>query len=569
MWKTIRVNMKSRVIKEEEYKKEYLGLGGRGLIAQFMTDEVNPKCDPLGPENKLILCTTCFANMGITTCNRLSVGGKSPLTGGIKEANAGGTAAAYMANHGIRMIVIEDQPKEDGLWLLRIDAQGQATLEDAKEFAGMNNYALVEALFKKYGQKISSITIGGAGEKLYRNSSLQVTEYGSNHPSRSAARGGLGAVLGSKRIKAVVIEQVDPQKRFRFDQYADKAAFENTKKTFNKKILDLVQSGFPLANTGTVNSLTPAAKFNIIPINNFSGKKLEYTDRVDINALTEIVKAHGKNKVPCQAGCLIHCSNRIDEEDGTYLTSGFEYETVALCGPNIGIYDLMKIARFDRICDDFGLDTIETGATLGVCMEAGKIAWGDANAAMGLIQEMMDGTEFGQVLGAGTEATGKYLGVSHLPVCKHQAMAGYDPRGTKGCGVNYATTPMGADHTTGNIMVRDLGKTSEELIAMSQDAQVEFAIYDNAFCQFAGMMAARDDMQLLSDIHAAVYGGVSGPKRMHDLGEKTIHLEIAFNRAAGLTEADDSMPEFFCTEPNESGVVFDVPQESLPGVWKF
>jgi aldehyde:ferredoxin oxidoreductase len=192
---------------EEPFKNEYLGLGGRGLSAQVLSDEVDPTCDPLGPDNKIVLSTGAFAGMGLSCANRLSVGCKSPLTGGIKEANVGGTVGTYMSNHAIKMIIIEGKPRQDGLWVIRIDARGNVVLEDAKACKGMNNYQLVETLKAKYGNSIAVASIGGAGERMYKNSTVQITDNGTNYPCRAAARGGTGAVLGSKKIKAVVLEK--------------------------------------------------------------------------------------------------------------------------------------------------------------------------------------------------------------------------------------------------------------------------------------------------------------------------------------------------------------------------
>ena len=161
----------------------------------------------------------------------------------------------------------------------------------------------------------------------------------------------------------------------------------------------------------------------------------------------EIINSRGRNGRACQPGCVVRCSNLIQDENGTHLTGGLEYETVALCGANCEITDYNAILRMDRFCDDLGIDTIETGATIALCMEAGKIPWGDGEAALALLREMAEGTEFGRIMGDGAEATGKHLGVRRIPACKHQAMSGFDPRGAVITGVAYATSAMGADHT--------------------------------------------------------------------------------------------------------------------------
>ncbi|MGB9904052.1 MAG: aldehyde ferredoxin oxidoreductase N-terminal domain-containing protein, partial [Desulfotomaculales bacterium] len=169
MRKFLRVKMDTKAIVFEDAKEEYALFGGRGLIAKIMNDEVNPKCDPLGPENKLILCGGLLNGTLAPNTGRLSVGGKSPLTGGIKEANAGGTAAQMMGRLGIRAIIVEGKPRDNEWFILKID-KDRAELLPGDKYAGLNNYALTDQLRKDFGAKIGIISIGCAGERGYRNS---------------------------------------------------------------------------------------------------------------------------------------------------------------------------------------------------------------------------------------------------------------------------------------------------------------------------------------------------------------------------------------------------------------
>src|SRR4030042_1242211 len=443
MSKTLRVNVRTGTANYEDFKKEYRELGGRGLIAKVMNDEVNPKCDPLGKENKLLLTTGILAETPLPMGRRLSVGGKSPLTGGIKESNVGGTVATLLVQHGIRMVIIEDLPSDDKWKLLVIDKSGKAALVPADEYAGLNNYALTEKLQAKYGKKIGIVSIGLAGERGYRNSSVQVTDAATGHPSRAAARGGMGALLGAKKIKAVVVDEAATKATF---DYADKAKYDAAR----KKLVDGITSrpsGF--STVGTISNVDMVGGMGLIPVKNFSGELYDSRKLKKINGdafMAKLKKTGGKNGLPCQAGCVVRCSNYYNDSKGNYLTSGLEYETVALCGTNCMIDDLDTIAKMDRMCDDLGLDTIETGPTIAVCMEAGKIPWGDKKGALKLIQEMIDGTEFGNLLGQGTAVVGKELGVARTPTVKGQSLAGYDPRNSHIVGITYSTSPMGADH---------------------------------------------------------------------------------------------------------------------------
>lgn len=559
MWKTVRIDMASRTSSEEPYKEEYAGLGGRGLVARVLLDEIDPACDPLGPGNTIVLATTAFAGMGFGCVNRLSVGCKSPLTGGIKEANVGGTVATYLAHHGIRMIIIEGQPAEDGLWVVRIDGMGEVTVEDALPYRGVNNYDAVAALRRQYGEKIAVASIGSAGERLYSNSTVQVTEFGTGYPNRAAARGGVGAVLGSKRVKALVVE---PAERRFAPTYADEERFSAVRSALN----DIIEQGaaeHELRSVGTAEAVRIHHTQAILPVNNFSGKDMANIEDIYPEKFMEIVKKRGKNGHACQAGCRVRCSNELFDDDGVYVTGGLEYETIALLGANTAIADLDAIARMDRMCDDLGVDTIETGASIAVCMDGGKIPWGDAGAAMGLIEEMADGTEFGLLMGRGTEAVGIHLGVRRIPVAHHMAFPGYDIRGAAPTGVAFAGGAQGADHTTCPSHGALEQMTDEEICGLSYTIQTIFAMYDNLTCIFAGIFLEQH-LDKVADLYSAAYGVESSPDVLLDLGARTLAWEKQFNRAAGWRDEDDVIPEFFYTDVSElSGAVFRVPQEAM------
>lgn len=262
MWKTIRIDSNNNTIETENYKDAYLGLGGRSLIAQFLKDEVHPTCDPLGEEAKIIFCTGMFAGSGLACANRLSVGAKSPLTNGIKESNVGGSAAGALAGHNIRSIIIENIPEDDAaMKIILIQSNGTISLEDASSYQGMNNYEFVDTMQKNYGEKASVISIGRAGERLYKNSSLQVTEFGTNYPCRAAGRGGLGSVLGSKRIKGIVIQKSNEKNII---EYANKKQFMKIRKELNQSVIESSKtSSFSLVGTAsTIDLVGPAG---IIP----------------------------------------------------------------------------------------------------------------------------------------------------------------------------------------------------------------------------------------------------------------------------------------------------------------
>lgn len=567
MWSKVIVDMSSRTITKEILEKEYQELGGRALIAQYLIKNVPPDCDPLGNDNHLIFCTSIFAGTSLTTANRMSVGGKSPLTGGIKESNVGGYAGALLAEQGIKLIVVKGLPETEGLWQLHLDNKGNITLEDASDYEGLNNYEFVERIQNRYGDKLATISIGSAGERLYNCASIQVSEFNSNHPSRAAARGGLGALMGSKRIKSIIIEK--PVNKFSFD-YIDKEKFNEVCKKLNRMVAEGAKND-PFHNVGTIATIEVTGANGVLPVDNFSGKLFPKYKEVGANTfLANLASRGGRNKIACQPGCAVQCSNDYRDKDGNYLTSGFEYETIALFGPNCHISDLDAIAMMDRMCDDMGVDTIETANTMAVCMEGGKLSWGDSDGVLKLLREMADGTEFGYLLGKGCEAVGKSLGCKRIPVVKHQAIAGYDPRNTKGTGVTYATSPMGADHTAGITMGRafeDTGRTAQSYA--SNKLQVAMCFADSMMCIFAFSHMV-PGLPLLAEMMAAMYGGSSEYSRVTGLGVKTLLTERAFNKQAGLTTADDRLPDFFYNEPSPAtGSRFDINDYELDVIFNF
>ena len=563
MEKVYRINTKNGEILKQDFDNEYSSYGGRGLIAKVMTTEVPPTCDPLGPDNKLIVCTGVLSGTSATTVHRLNVGGKSPLTGGIKEANSGGTVGAGLARHGIKMIVFEDMPETDQWHYLKISADGSLALVPCDDCVGMNTYEYVEKMHETYGEKIDVMAIGVAGERQYVVSSLMCTDFVTGHPSRAAARGGLGAVLGSKKIKGIVIEKAETKYQV---TYADQDLFKEA----NMKLIQTMKH-VPMLNelkeVGTIGDLMVYSNIGALPINNFSGEAAD--EKVTVYSgenFVETLKANGgKNNLACQAGCAIKCSNICNNSKGEYVSAGVEYETAGLVGPNCGIYDLEYLFAMDRICDDFGIDSIEAGSAIAVCMEAGKIPWGDADAALQLIGDMVKGSELGEALGkGGVDLLGKTVGAKRIPTAKGQALASYDPRATKGTGVSYATSTMGADHTSGVTMAIPVDQLSKDAaIEASFQVQPLLASVDSMLCLFAGSVMVVD-MTIFQDMLKGRFGGEWTPERVVGMGAETLMMEKAFNNAAGLTVQDDRLPKFFQEIASQvTGQTWDVDVEQM------
>lgn len=569
MWRSIRINAKDRTITEAPLKEEYRILGGRSLVAQVLTDEVDPKCDPVGSGNKLIIALTLLAGTKIGGGHRLSIGGKSPLTGGAKEANVGGTAAYFLAGHGIKLIIVEDIPENENLSNIHIDKDGKLSFVDASEDEGLGNYAMAEKYLEKYGDKnVSVMSIGGAGERKNRNSSIAVTEFNTGHPCRIAARGGIGAVMGSKGIKAFVMER--PETRYVPD-VVNKELYDKSSKELIK-IMAKHGKLTAFGQIGTIANVAMQSPLGILPVNNFSGEFFpEYEKLGPATFMKNLAERGGRNDIACQPGCPVRCSNLYNGPDGKHLTSGMEYETIGLCGSNCGISDLDVVAKIDHMCDDFGMDTMEIGVGIGICMEMGKLEFGDAEGAIALVQEVIDGTEFGNILGQGAQAVGDYLGCKRIPCVKKQALAGYEPRNQKGTGITYAISPMGADHTAGLAAgTRYDGTVKQVQLYLSKTMHTQATFADSTMCLFTHLFAASKGMPEFLTTLSAMYGVKFDMDYLVGLVAKNIAQEKEFNKAAGFTLEDDKLPDFFLEEESPyTGAVFDFTQEEMETVHNF
>ena len=572
MGKLLRVRMESLDVAAEALGEPRRGLGGRALTSALVAAEVPPTCHPLAAANKLVVAPGMLSGTTAPCSGRLSVGTKSPLTGTIKESNAGGTAAQALGRLGIAAIVVEGAPADaDACYLLRLDAKA-AELVEAPELKGLGNYDTVARLHERYGAKVSCISIGPAGEMRLAAASIAVTDI-DGRPTRHCGRGGTGAVLGSKGLKAIVIDTAGCER----PASADPDAFKAAAKTLARLLSEHPVTGDSLPKFGTnvlADILNAAGAY---PTRNFSSGTFEGTDAIGGEAERETMLARGGNPThPCHPGCVIRCSSIYVDENGDYLSKGPEYETVWAHGADCGIADLDAIARMDRAEDDIGVDTIEMGATFGVAMEGGLLPFGDAEGVLRLLDEVRRGTALGRILGSGAAVAGRCFGVARVPCVKGQAMPAYDPRAAKGIGVTYATSPMGADHTAGYAICQNILAVGGSVDPLKPDGQVALsaalqqataALDSTGLCLFVAfcVLDVPEAAQAVVDMVNA-HGGThwSPDDYLEHLGKATLRAERDFNRRAGFTAADDRLPDFFKTESlPPHNVVFDVPDEEL------
>jgi len=572
--KLIRVNMSDKIIRIQDVPQDYAGLGGRGLTSIIVNAEVPPQCDPLGSENKLIFAPGFLSGTPLPNTSRISIGAKSPLTGTIKESNVGGTIATALGRLGITAIIVEGQAPEGELNALRVDEQGNVSLIPAQEYQGMRTYKLVETLIESYGEKTSVLCIGPAGESRLAVASIQSSDT-DGRPCRAAGRGGLGAVMGTKGLKALIVDQRGKNA----DPIADPEAFKGAVKEVIKAVQADHMSAEVMPKLGTAALVAPVNAMGAFPSYNARKGVLDGWEKISGERMAEIIQERGGNTT--HMGCTqcgIHCSNVFVDQEGGYVTSSLEYETIWAMGGMTGVTDLDTIARLDHLCDDIGVDTMSTGVAIAVAMDAGYKEFGDAEAVLEMVEEIGQCTAFGKILGSGPAAVGEHFGHDRVPVVKGQSIAAYDPRAMLGHGVTYATSPMGADHTAGNVVGAYLTQMLDPLnpegqVETSKFLQIAMAAFDTMGQCFMANVAllSPEGFEAFGKVISAKSGAQLGPDDFpFALGTRVLKAEREFNRKAGFTDEDDRLPRFFYKEPlPPHNTVFVISDEEIDSAFDF
>ena len=571
----LRVDMTKLEANFEDFPADFVALGGRALTSTIVAKEVDPLCHPLGAYNKLVFAPGLVTGSKAPTSGRISVGGKSPLTGGIKEANAGTNFAQKLGRMRIAAIVVEGKHKGDDYYLLKVTNDGTEIIK-ANKWSNKGLYDVYKELYKEFGDKVSISGVGIAAEIMGAASGICFNDP-EGLPSRYAGRGGLGAVMASKGLKFIVVD----------DTGAPGVEILN-KEAFNmgvKKLTNALTSHDVTKPGGALNSFGTGVLVNIIneagglPQRNFSSGQDDRSEKVSGEVKAEEIKKRGGVRPHfCSPGCVIQCSEVWTKPGGKDPVGVLEYESVWALGPNCSIYDLDVIGELNRACNDLGLDTIEAGGLIGVAMEGGLTEFGDEKGALKLFDEIKKKTPTGRILANGTAFTAQAFGVTRVPVVKGQSLPAYDPRAIKGIGVTYATTPQGADHTAGYAIATEImgvGGTADPKDTnksdLSRNLQLATAAVDaSGYCLFIAF-AVLDIPEGLEGVVDTLNGVLGTSLTVNDVagyGQQIIDTERAFNKAAGFTEKDDRLPEFFLKEPlpphNE---VFNVTDEELDKVW--
>ncbi len=562
MLKILRVDMTTGNIAAEE-REEYQFLGGRALSSRIIYDEVEPTCEPLGKKNKLVFATGLLSGTIASSASRLSIGGKSPLTNGIKEANSGGTAGARFSKLGIQAVVLEGKAKDNDCYVL-ILSKDKFKLEKMSSLKYEGAYRTSTMLRKEYGSKAGIICVGPAGERGLRGAAVAVMD--PHGELKFAARGGLGAVMGSKGLKAIVIEDTDNE----LVEYKDRDKFNEIAKNFNKKLANDPKTKDVYHNYGTTGIVKAVNSMGALPTNAFRYGSSEHVDNICGEKLNETILSRGgegKLAVSCMDVCAIRCSTVYPDEMGNKIVSTMQYENIALLGSNLGMDNLDSVARLNYEINDLGLDTIETGCAIGVALDMGYGKFGNEEDCMALINEIKRDTVIGRMLGNGARITGQVLGSDRIPVGKGQGFPGYDPRALKGNGVTYGMSTMGGDHTAGNCFgsrnaVDPLG--TENQGELSKKLQIQIGTLDCiGLCMFArGPLFAEPNV--LADIVNYKAGTDFDAETIWSIAEETIKLEREFNIKSGVSPAEDRLPEFLYEEKlGPTNATFDLTTEEM------
>jgi aldehyde:ferredoxin oxidoreductase len=327
-------------------------------------------------------------------------------------------------------------------------------------------------------------------------------------------------------------------------------------------------------NFGTPAVLALCNSLGILPTRNFSRGQFEEVDAISGETIAELIDkrgGEGRKGQPCIQGCVIQCSNVFPNPESKATVASLQYENIALLGSNCGISDIDEIAELNNLCNEVGLDAIETGAAIGVAMEAGVIPFGDSEGAKDLILQVWHGTPLGRIIGNGVVITGKVLGVRRIPAIKGQAIPAYDPRSLKGIGVTYVTSPMGADHTAGNAL--ELAsimnpRGTEGQVEASRRLQLRATILDSlGVCLFI-RPAFVEKPDLIAELLNARYGWNLNFEDVQKMGANCLENEQKFNTLAGIDIDHCDVPEFMRHEPlPPHDTVFDISKTEMNRIW--
>ena len=555
--KLLRVDLTNGTIKEEEIPEEKMKmfLGARGLGSKYLADEIDPKIDPLSPENKLIFAPGPLSGTTAPTGGRYDVITKGPLTGTIAASNSGGFFGAEVKFAGYDMIIVEGRSEKPVYISIR---DNDVKIEDASDLWGKDVYETTDLLLEKFGDKRARVAcIGPAGEKLVRFAAIM------NDKDRAAGRTGVGAVMGSKNLKAIVV---------RGSKRVEVANPEEFKAVVKEKIDILKENGttgqgLPTYGTKVLDNIIN--QNGLYPTYNFQTGVFEGTEPISGEALVDKYLVRNKACFACPIGC-----GRVTRLPSGLEGEGPEYETGWAFGADCGVSDLNAIVEANFICNKLGLDTISTGTTIAAAMELYEKGYlpkemiekgpeprfGSSEAIVYYAWAIGNRKGLGDKLAEGSYRFADSLGHPELSMSvKKQELPAYDPRGAQGHGLEYATSNRGGCHVRGYMISPEILGSPEKLDPQQIEGKDQWvktfqdltAVIDAAgLCLFTSFALGLSDY---ADLVNAATGFNYKDEELLQVGERIWNLERVFNIKAGVGPEQDTLPKRLLEEPMPDG----------------
>ena len=553
--KFLRVNLSTGQIDQENLDMALAMkfIGGRGLATYYMAQEVEPEVEPFDSANKIIFATGPLTGSQAPTGGRYMVVTKSPLSGTIASSNSGGFWGAELKRAGYDFIIVEG--KSDKPCYININ-DNTVEIKDAKNYWGKLVSETTDLLLQEAGEpKARVLTIGPAGEKLALLACVLNDKY------RAAGRSGVGAVMGSKNLKAIVVRGTGKLKPARDDEA--KKVLTNVRKKIREN--DVTSKGLPTYGTSVLVNLINQS--GIYPTNNFQESYFETADKTSGETLAEKYLIRNVACFHCPIACGRY--SKADDVEG----EGPEFETVWAYGASCGVDDLVAIIKANKLCNEYGLDTISAGATIACAMEMYEkgiigpdeidgpaLKFGSSEAIVEWTRKMGKGEGFGAKMALGSYRLAEEYGVPELSMSvKKQELPAYDPRGVQGHGLQYATSNRGGCHVRGYMIAPEIVGLPEKLDPHSIDGKAVWvkifqdltAVIDSlGLCLFTSFALGADDYK---DMFNAIVGQDWTKETLLEAGDRIWNIERMFNLKAGISPEQDTLPRRLLTEPIPNG----------------
>ncbi len=561
--KLLRINLTTRTTSVEDIDPQICRdfIGGRGVAIHYLSKEVDPLVDPLAPENKLIFATGPLTATPAPTGNRYMVVTKSPLTGAVAHSNSGGEFPTWMKRTGFDLFIFEGRASAPVYLLVNED---QVELRPAGHLWGKDTHETTDLLKAEHSDEARVACIGPAGENLALMAAIM------NDKHRAAARSGVGAVMGSKNLKAVVaLGDKNPPL---YDPEGMRAVSVDTSKNVGAD----VKKGSNMRIYGTSYVPVVTNTLGILPTRNFLQGTFEHTDKIDGDALkNQYLIRH----TPCYR-CPLSCGRLTEVPDGPYKGKGEgpEYETISSLGTGCGVSDLAALVKSNYLCNEYGMDTIGAGMTIAAAMELYEkgyiseevigmpLRFGDHDAVIAMLKKMAYREGFGDDLAMGSYRLCEKYGHPEIAVTtRKQEFPGYDPRGSQGMGLLYATSNKGASHMEGDVAYEEVFGVPVKENPLSTEGKAElvkhfedsFALIDSSgLCVFVAIRYVFSKERKiwpmrLSEMMNFTTGAGYTPEEVMQAAERVYNLERMFILKAGSTE--DTLPPRMLHEPLPDG----------------